>query len=533
MKKITKEIFKLNYINFFTLLFSSFLGAILIFSNNFVYKDNVYAKYSEIVINSISFWEILLFLIISLIIYILLSIVSLTIYEKPYFFEKSTRKMPRSKFLTLFLLFFLTWSVYLLSYYPGAVYSDAFTSMTQALSFKINNHHTILYSSYLSLFAYLGKILNNYNIAIFIYIIIQYLFMIFVLATVIKWLYNRGLKFNYVVFISIIFLFCPLFPYYAITVWKDTFFSLFLLLYVMFLIDYLTGKVDLKKRINIIKFLLLSFFVCFLRNNGIYIVLFTLLCILMFDMKNIKKNKLFLIIDISFIIFTFIIQGPIYSKLKLSTEYVERIAIPMQQVAAIVSNGKYSTDDVKTISKIWDLEEVKEKYTPYLADTMKWYITSFDDNYLITHRKEFIIEWLGLINKNKDIAFKSYLLETLGFWNIRYGSSISYIQDGVWQNDYGVRQQDYFEKIFNFSFANIVRPVRYISSGLFFFIILVFSIISFRRKGFKGFVAFAPLLGIWATIMIATPIAFSLRYVYIFVLFVPLSFLVPEMLDDY
>lgn len=186
MKKITKKIFKLSYINFFTLLFSSFLGAILIFSNNFVYKDNVYAKYSEIVINSISFWEIVLFLIISLIIYILLSIVSLTIYEKPYFFEKSTRKMPRSKFLTLFLLFFLTWSVYLLSYYPGAVYSDAFTSMTQALSFKINNHHTILYSSYLSLFAYLGKILNNYSIAIFIYIIIQYLFMIFVLATVIK-----------------------------------------------------------------------------------------------------------------------------------------------------------------------------------------------------------------------------------------------------------------------------------------------------------------------------------------------------------
>lgn len=56
------------------------------------------------------------------------------------------------------------------------------------------------------------------------------------------------------------------------------------------------------------------------------------------------------------------------------------------------------------------------------------------------------------------------------------------------------------KEIFNFSFANIVRPVRYISSGLFFFIILVFSIISFRRKGFKEFVPFAPLFGIWLTI---------------------------------
>ena len=406
MKKISKEIFKVNYINFFTLVFSNLLGVILIFSNNFIYKDNFYAKYSEVVINNVSVWEIILFLVISIIIYILISTVSLTVYKKHHFFEKSTRKISRKNFLTLFLLFILAWTPYLLSYYPGAVYSDAFTSMTQALSFKINNHHTILYSSYLSLFAYLGKILDNYNIAIFLYTIIQYLFMIFVLATVIKWLYNRGLKSNYLVFILVIFLFCPLFPYYAIAVWKDTFFSLFLLLYIMFLIDYLTGRVDFKKKINIAKFLLLSFFVCFLRNNGIYIVVFTLFCIFAFDMKNIKKNKLFLIVDISFVILTFIIQGPIYSKLKLSTEYVEQIAIPMQQVGAIVSTGRYSKDDVKTISRIWNLEEVKEKYTPYLADTMKWYMDSYDGNYLIAHRKKFIIEWLKLIRKNKDIAFK-------------------------------------------------------------------------------------------------------------------------------
>ncbi len=533
MKKLSKELFGFDYKKIFTFLFSLFLGAILVFGNNIVYNGDIYAKGKDIVINSISFWEVILFLVISIGIYILINIINLEVYQGNMFFLKKTRKMSWKRFLLLFSSFLLVWSPYLLTYYPGAVYSDAFTSMNQALFFKIDNHHTLLYSYFISIFAHLGKSLNDYNIAIFLYTIIQYIFMAFVLASVVKWLYNRGLKKGYLVFILIVYLFCPLFPYYAIATWKDTYFSLFLLLYIIYFIDYLTGKIDFKKKRNIFKFLVLSFFVCFLRNNGIYVIAFTLACLIVFDFKKISKNKVFLIVDGIFVILTFIIQGPVYRNLKLGTEFVENIAIPMQQVGAIITNGEYSKSDVKTISKIWNLSEVKEKYTPYLADTMKWYLDSFDEDYLDNHKSEFISEWLLLVKKNPDIAFTSYLLETLGYWHVKYASNICYIQDGVWENFYKVKQHDYFEKIFNFSFANIVRPARYISSGLFFFVILLFGIISFRKKGFKGFVAFAPLIAIWLTIMIATPIAFSLRYVYIFVLFIPLSFLLPEILEDY
>ena len=102
----------------------------------------------------------------------------------------------------------------------------------------------------------------------------------------------------------------------------------------------------------------------------------------------------------------------------------------------------------------------------------------------------------------------------------------------VWENFYNVKQHDYFYDLFNFSFANIVKPVKYISSGLLFLIVMLFMIVSLKRKGLKSVVGFAPIIGLWITIMIATPTAFSLRYVYILVLIIPISFLLPEILED-
>ena len=532
MNKLKKEIFKIDYKNILTLIFSIFSGAIIIFGNNIIYNGEYYAKYKDITINNISFPEFILFIIFSIGIYIIINYINLNIYKKHQFFENKNIKMSLKLFLIIFLLFILAWSPYILSYYPGGIYSDFFTSMNQALFLKIDNHHTLLYSYYVSIFAHLGKIINNYNITLFIYTIIQYLFMAYTLSIVIKWLYNKGIKKCYLIFITLVFLFFPLFPYYAIAGWKDTYFSLFLLLYILFIIDYITGNIDFSKKRNIIKFISLSFFVCFLRNNGIYVVAFTLFCLIMFNIKNIKKNKLFIIVDSIFIIITFIIQGPVYDKFGLSGEYEEKLGIPMQQVGAIISAGKYTKNDVKVISKIWDLNEVKEQYTPYLADTMKWYIKSFDRKYLINHKKEFRKEWINLVKKNPDIATRAYLLETLGYWNIRYSSNIAYIQEGVWENFYNVKQHDYFYDLFNFSFANIVKPVKYISSGLLFLIVMLFMIVSLKRKGLKSVVGFAPIIGLWITIMIATPTAFSLRYVYILVLIIPISFLLPEILED-
>ena len=117
MKKLSKELFGIDYKKIFTFLFSLFLGAILVFGNNIVYNGDIYAKGKDIVINSISFWEVILFLVISIVIYILINIINLEVYQKNMFFLKRTRKMSWKRFLLLFSSFLLVWSPYLLTYY--------------------------------------------------------------------------------------------------------------------------------------------------------------------------------------------------------------------------------------------------------------------------------------------------------------------------------------------------------------------------------------------------------------------------------
>ena len=59
---------------------------------------------------------------------------------------------------------------------------------------------------------------------------------------------------------------------------------------------------------------------------------------------------------------------------------------------------------------------------------------------------------------------------------------------------------------------------------------MVFTI---KTKNYKKLLMYLPALFTWGTIMLATPIAFSMRYVYILVLMVPYNFIIPFLkLED-
>ena len=56
---------------------------------------------------------------------------------------------------------------------------------------------------------------------------------------------------------------------------------------------------------------------------------------------------------------------------------------------------------------------------------------------------------------------------------------------------------------------------------------LTSMIFAIKNKNYKNLLIYLPALFTWGTIVLATPIAFSLRYVYILVLMIPLDFVIP------
>jgi hypothetical protein len=531
-----KAKFKLGLKKILTLFFSILLSTVYIIGTNVKYTS-LFGKIDAVYIEKIDAKEILMIVLLSFVIYFIILIIT-KLYENKLesvlFSKKKVSKQSLKvsiiKWLGYFIIINLFWLPYYLAYYPGNVFSDGITSINQALFTGIDNHHTLLYSYYISIFAHLGDKINNFNFAICLYTLIQSCVMVGILSYFMLWLSKYNINNIYKIICLLFICLFPLYPLYATTMWKDTFFSLLLFLYILMLVDFCTQKKDINKNITLVNFIIISFFVCFLRNNGIYIVIFTLVFFIIFYFKKLKMYKKFLIYNTTFIVITIVIQGPIYTKLNLKEEFVESIAIPMQQIGAVVSyNGNYNQN---YISKIWNINEIKDKYTPAIADTMKWYMENFDETYLNNSKSQFLKYWVEIVIRNPKISVDAFLLENLGFWHLTYQDGFSYVQIGVWNNFYGIERRDILYQKTGIELDKYVIPKKYISSGLLFWLAMISAFLCFRINNIKKLLPYAPIIGLWLTIMIATPVAFSLRYVYILVLFIPLLIPLPGILKQ-
>ena len=70
------------------------------------------------------------------------------------------------------------------------------------------------------------------------------------------------------------------------------------------------------------------------------------------------------------------------------------------------------------------------------------------------------------------------------------------------------------------------------NAKIFLFFMLTSMVYSIKNKRYKNLLIYLPALFTWGTIMLATPIAFSMRYVYILVLIVPMDFVIPFLSKD-
>lgn len=534
-------IFKMNVvdlkkvkINYFLLMIKAFysilMSSIIIAGNKVIYSGSVFGTYQENYIRSFEFSDCGLLLLIAMIIFIILQLSikpinflgNFIIRENNQYFEKIAKKL----WITGTIIMIICWIPYVLSYTPGAVYADGFSSIRQALNPQtINNHHPILYTLFVRFLIKIGMMIGDLSTGIQIYTVVQTIIMALILGYTLFWMYQCAVSIKYIVAVEIFYCIFPLFPFYAVALWKDTFFSLAVYLYILILADIVRSQGQLLyNKKGIVKYLILSFLVCFLRNNGIYIVLVCSgIIFIMYRKLILSRIKAFSCSVIIMLALTIIIQGPIYNHFNLNTEFVENLGVAVQQVSRVVAlDGEITQKQKEFINKVCTIDDIKAHYTPCLADSFKWYSPSYNGDFLEENKIEFIKVWFSLLRKNPKIYVDAFLLENVGFWSLNTSDSTAYIQDGVWKNNLGIERKDYFKEIFHFSFSEHVVPRKYISAGLLAWMMVTSLVITLCNKKYKYALIYMPVLIAWLTILIATPIAISLRYMYILVLIIPL-----------
>lgn len=221
------------------------------------------------------------------------------------------------------------------------------------------------------------------------------------------------------------------------------------------------------------------------------------------------------------------------------TESVEAFGIPYQQVARVlVLDGNMSEEDREFMLTIMPIEKWREHYAPMVVDPIK--AGPYIDNmgFFESHIKEFLELWARNLPNNLQMYVDAFVLETFGFWAPGFKSYYGYLETHVEENGFGIERVNLFKEFFGGTLGeDLVKDRFFVSSGtLLWFVLFGFWLSYAIARQTRLCVVYLPALLSFATILVAAPVAFSLRYVFVFALGMPVFLLAPfayaQRVDD-
>ncbi|MGN0156323.1 MAG: DUF6020 family protein [Lachnospiraceae bacterium] len=507
-------------------LYSFLFSTMVILSRHIFYRYDEESTLDTTFVTDFHVLDLIAVCFITVIVYCLVKAITFGIKAISASFIEKERKRNILIFAGIFTLIFIPWIPYFFSYWPGGIYADTIDSIHMALGkMPLDNHNPVMYTMiWKFVFWITGGLSGEGEYAgLNLFTVLQALVLAIALSYFVYYCYRKGVHKYFVCFLTFLFAVYPLYPFYGVSMWKDTLFSIAVFAFSIFLYDVFARKTENISKLQLFLYGMGSMLIIFLRNNGIYIALFYSIVIVC---MNWKKHRMIAqkigIISLIIIVISGVIQGPVFEGCGYNIDRdVESFGIPIQQTAYILStDGKVNDEELEILDEIMPLENWKALYNPVVVDSIK-FDTSFNKDYFENNTGEFVKVYWGLIRKNPVKAMKAYLLETMGFWDIFENSPTAYICNFHFGNvEYFM--SDYFEYLFGISFRNLVEPKNYISVAVFVWVMLATICICLAKKYYEGLIPILPTLGVWLTIMVATPVAFSLRYVYAIFLCIPL-----------
>lgn len=407
---------------------------------------------------------------------------------------------------------------------------DSFIQMKQIWDKLYNNHHPWLHTMLIKAVYELGlSLFNSTNKAFALYSLFSIGMLSFTFACVIFYLSRKGLKSQYLLLVLLLYAGSPINQIYSITMWKDIPFGVCVVLFTILLCTLYDFQAKNKSCVSLwILFVPLSFCVCFFRSNGIFVI-WGILPFLLWKFRSKKKNVL--ISYFFLLLFCILYKGPIFHHYGVTEpDPIESLSIPAQQIAAVISyDGEITEEQTRLLEKIIDLKKVPDAYlgSPTCADAVKDLVRETDrQQYLMEHGVEYLKLWCSLFWKNKHIYVNAFIDETCGYWYHKV------IFPFIWstyinENGYGIVREpkilsdSAIDKTGQYLTAYKAHFDKYLSVGLYIYICLGSFFLMLSRKNPYWFCCI-PCIGIWGTLLIATPVYADFRYGYAIYLAVPL-----------
>ena len=214
-------------------------------------------------------------------------------------------------------------------------------------------------------------------------------------------------------------------------------------------------------------------------------------------------------------------------------DILEALAIPIQQVSAVITEGRELTEEqTALINNAVDIAVVPSKYKSYLCDPVKFAIRDKNgQEYISAHKGEFFKLWLELGLKYPTTYIGAYVNQTCGYWDTDVQAPLYYPIHGTFNNPF--KQSVLPKNILNIiaAYSELYKHIPYVgllwSIGMAVWTMFFLFGASYVKKAYGQMLVYLPNIGIWLTLLIAAPAYDEFRYMYCLFAVLPLLFTVP------
>ena len=446
----------------------------------------------------------------------------------------------RHPFLTSLVILLLCWLIYIIAFYPIILSPDPsfqikqyFNEHTKYIDWVIQRdpnvnmttHHPVIHTVLLGGCIQLGRMILNDNFGLFLYSLLQTLTLASVFAYTISYTKKVGIPNKYRLILLAIYALVPMFPLYAMSGVKDTYYTAFIILYVLVLFDLIHFKQDKKISLKYALWLLLVItLITLFRNNGLYVVVLSLPFLIF---TNKKSRGRLAVVCILFLAITQTYSKVLIPALGISEGSIrEVLSLPFQQTARYVKEhgDEIKEEEKELYDKILGYDDLAERYDPEKADPVK---NMYNKNTTNEELSQYFHYWLQGLIKHPDTYIQATMNNVYGYF---YPNSTKWYvyykyDDRITQNDlvdYHYNNLGPLRQVlssFGVSFPYI--PVLGLLANVGFSSWLMFLMICYfiDRKMKKYIIVLSPLL-VSLLVCIASPVNTYFRYAmpYVFVM---------------
>ncbi|MBP5599621.1 MAG: hypothetical protein J6X48_05005 [Lachnospiraceae bacterium] len=311
-------------------------------------------------------------------------------------------------FIVSAVVIFVFWMIWVIGNYPGSINPD---SILQLQYFRgeepWSNWHPPLSSILMGTCFTLGNKIKDANFGFFLYCLLQTITGSLIFAYALKKLKDFGVSLKALVLTLIYFSIVPIFGCYAQWFEKDFLYTQVVVLFLTFMLSIYTKKTCERK--DLIGLTASALLCVFLRNNGIYAVIPSLIALLIWIKKDEKKRVSVALIT-TFASFILIVKI-LFPLIGVSaTSVSESLGVMFQQTAryAVEYPGEIDDYEKQVLDANFQGMEHLYNYDPRINDPVKIYYNHSDF-------KGYLKVWLHQFFKHPGVYFESFFNGTYGY----------------------------------------------------------------------------------------------------------------------